>query len=860
MADTGNNADRGGGFKPAAESESSGGDINVMELVMLLWRKKFLCLVVVASCSVWAYFKTVLAKSYVARSQLMVQKAENSALQSVAADFGSVSGRSSFFGARDGLVEKYMTYLQTRDFSLEAAPIIYPHLKPWELKPIFQTQKLRYAKGVRGLAGQILPPTFPYIKRIDDYVARQPVPVLNVEGLSKILPWTGNFSKIGISGIAVSVTTPDPGLSVKMANLLAVAAIDVLTRRETKELDEARNFVRSKVREERAELELIKNRLLIARKKYLASGGSNSEEIAKRISIGVSDVESARLKIDENRRTIETLTDGVNRASMEKSKSDSAGSAEYGEALRRQLDALSERRANMLAEGLSPRSKRVTDLDREIKKTGEKLTIALSAAAQTRKPATGAEIFSGDLDLSSKLQNLARENILLSAKIESGAKMLERLRSSQMGLPEFESANFELMKAWDVQNQHYIQLTHQLFQIEMQKISVQNRVSIVENASGDQVSVIPSLQSNVVSTNLMGMMGLFFVLFLWDKSHPRIRKLKDLKALEVPTFSSIPDLKKSRILSTNRRVFLHPYVINHQVDTPQSVAFKYVRTKILQMPVSATRRPVRVISIHSSLPHEGKTFLSINIAASLAASGKRVVLVDGDLRVRAATDVFVRKSVVGLSTVLAHGDPIEYVTMTNTGIANLDFIPAGKYFEQSTELLSSPAYAQLLQQLKETYDFIVVDTPPTLPVPDGAIIGGHSDLLLLAVMAGSTLAGDVLASLERLTNGARGTVMALLNKSEAPSRSYYYYRKRNFMGISLGQDSQEGEQIQVKAPTQSVSETKMTEPRPPASVVALAPAPAPAPFRPTLQPEPLPANETADGPSAKKDDGSSSAA
>lgn len=765
------------GFKPQSQSESTS-EINLLQLAQMLMRRKVLVLTTIVIATTVAYFRTVLAKSFSAQLTMLIQKSENSPLQAITSEFGGAA-RTMGFGRGDSMSEKYMTYLHSRDFFVEIAPVIYPELRAKELKPLFESDSLRYAKGVRGILQRLLPQRSRAIRNLQKYIQSQPTPRLEVEDLAKTLSTATTFNRSGISGISVSIQTPDAGLSVKLTNLVGRAAMEALNKKETKELDDAARYLQSKIREERAELQTITDKMLGLRKKFVVRGGGGSEEAAKRIDRFLTDVESSRLKIDENHRMIEVLSRGINSATQKKSTTGSTGAAEYGETLRRQLDALVERRARMLAEGLSTKSKKVRELDSEIRKTGDKIKLVLSSGVSARTT-EGGEIFANDLDLKSKMDNLERENVILEAKILSGTQMLEKLRDGQKGVPEFEQAYMDLVKATDVRYQQYLQLTKQQFQVEMQRISVENRISIVERASLDEIRIAPNLQSNVISYNLMGLIALLGILLFWEKTHPIVRRVKDLDILGVANIGLIPDLKKKGLFApSSSRAFTHPYMINHNLDTPQSISFKHLRTKILQLTPPTGRDAVKIISVHSSLPHEGKTFISLNTACTLATSGKKVVLVDGDLRVHALTDVFMRHSTVGLSTVLAHNDPLDYVVMKNTGINNLDFIPSGKFFEQSTELLASPSFAVLLLQLRERYDFVVIDTPPTLPVPDSVIIAAQVDLALLSVMANQTRVAEVSQAIDRLTSGVRGLTMTLLNRGEHLSRNHYYYKKRN---------------------------------------------------------------------------------
>lgn len=197
--------------------------------------------------------------------------------------------------------------------------------------------------------------------------------------------------------------------------------------------------------------------------------------------------------------------------------------------------------------------------------------------------------------------------------------------------------------------------------------------------------------------------------------------------------------------------------------------FKTLRTNLIYS------EGVQVITMTSSVPNEGKTMTSFNLARSFAQMDKRVLLIDADLRKASLKKYFIVKHrVMGLSEALSNqtGNIIEATT-----IPNLDVIFAGKIPPNPTELLSGELLEGILNQLRHSYDYIIIDTPPMNVAMDAAIIGRISDGVVLVVRNDFVKKQEVRKSkiqLER--NGARviGTVLNRVKKDQIDYQQYGY--------------------------------------------------------------------------------------
>jgi capsular exopolysaccharide synthesis family protein len=185
--------------------------------------------------------------------------------------------------------------------------------------------------------------------------------------------------------------------------------------------------------------------------------------------------------------------------------------------------------------------------------------------------------------------------------------------------------------------------------------------------------------------------------------------------------------------------------------------------------------PPKVIMVTSALPQEGKTTTSINCAVVLAQKGTRVLLIDADLRRPSIHKTLGMGPRSGLSNVLTGSSTLEQ-TITRTAILpNLFVLPAGTPPPNPAELLASANMRDVLAKLREEYDHIVVDTPPSLSVTDAVVLSPRADAVVLVIRSGQTSKQALRRSRDILAQVNAKVVGVLLNAVDLSSPDYYYY-------------------------------------------------------------------------------------
>ena len=140
----------------------------------------------------------------------------------------------------------------------------------------------------------------------------------------------------------------------------------------------------------------------------------------------------------------------------------------------------------------------------------------------------------------------------------------------------------------------------------------------------------------------------------------------------------------------------------------------------------------KIISVHSVIPGEGKTFTTLNLATILAMNNKKVLLIDSDLRKPSIHKFLNLENKEGLSTYLVGANDLKDIRV-KTRIENLSFIPGGPIPPSPSELVENPRYEELLKTFKDQYDYIIIDNPPLTMVSDGIIMSYYSDLNLFVL-------------------------------------------------------------------------------------------------------------------------------
>lgn len=244
-----------------------------------------------------------------------------------------------------------------------------------------------------------------------------------------------------------------------------------------------------------------------------------------------------------------------------------------------------------------------------------------------------------------------------------------------------------------------------------------------------------------------------------------------------------------------------------------SEAMRELRTNIQFLDVD---NPPKAMVVTSPLPGEGKSTTAANLAITLAASGRKVVLIDGDLRRPMVADVFGVPGEVGLTDVLAGRATIEDVSQPIGPKRNLFVVAAGKLPPNPSELLGSKRMRDLVKTATEDA-FVIIDAPPLIPVTDSAVLSHNTDGALVVAAVGRTTIDALLkaqSNLERAGGRALGVVLNRVPMKGAGS-VYYGYQYKGDYYRSTGELEDELAEIPVVPAAAADDVSPMSAPTPP---------------------------------------------
>lgn len=210
------------------------------------------------------------------------------------------------------------------------------------------------------------------------------------------------------------------------------------------------------------------------------------------------------------------------------------------------------------------------------------------------------------------------------------------------------------------------------------------------------------------------------------------------------------------------------------VATPKSIISEQFRTIRTNLTFSLPDENLNTLFFTSASPSEGKSTVSANTAVTFAQAGKKVLFVDADMRKPTVHYTFRLPNAAGLSTVLTNQITVEEI-VRETDIDNLYVITSGPIPPNPSELLGSKTMTYLIEKLKEDFDLIVFDAPPTLSVTDAQILSNEMDGTVLVIDSGYTEKEAITKAKELLEQADAKILGVVLNNYTSSSGEYYEY-------------------------------------------------------------------------------------
>ena len=295
----------------------------------------------------------------------------------------------------------------------------------------------------------------------------------------------------------------------------------------------------------------------------------------------------------------------------------------------------------------------------------------------------------------------------------------------------------------------------------------------------------PNARNILLVSFLLGLAIPFGVVYVMETNNTRVRGRKDVEGLAVPFLGEIPQYSASasRQKARGKNLEVNAIVVKAGKRDIINEAFRVLRTNAEFMCGSGDGHSV--IALASFNPGSGKSFISVNLAMSLALKGRKVLVIDGDMR-HGSTSSYVGSPDRGLSNYLSvPGTDIAPLIVTDQECPTLDFLPVGTIPPNPTELLESPRFAELMAELRSQYDYILIDCPPIEVVADAQIIDRYADRTFFIFRAGLR-ERSMLPELDRLYEEKKYASMSLILNGTRNDQGRYGYSHSYRYGYGYG--------------------------------------------------------------------------
>jgi polysaccharide biosynthesis transport protein len=422
---------------------------------------------------------------------------------------------------------------------------------------------------------------------------------------------------------------------------------------------------------------------------------------------------------------------------------------------------------------------------------GELRLVKTSLKGETRK-LSAREMKSADplgtmQQIFERIVDLDVENRALAAGRTAQRAVVAEFEARLSELPEASLAYARYTRDVEINEKLYRLLMEKHEENKAISAGMIGNVRLLDSAEVPRTPVRPNKRLNLIVSILVGVLMGVGMAFIYHLTNTRIVTPEDLKRLHLDVMGSIPSintrklrkvLKKKRggDLSTSESEKVNRRLITHfSPKSPISEAYRSLRTTLLTR-LQEVKHEAPVVLVTSSTTQEGKSLTSANLAVTLAQTGRKTVVIDADLRRPTTHKNFSIERNEGLSDILMGRRDLASV-ITQTDVENLFVVSAGPIPPNPAELLAGSRMRELFQELREQFDFVLVDSPPIVPVTDPTVLAPFADAVLLVVRSAQSHRRELSEALSRLAGtGSTPTGMVLNDYNlKAIYGSYYYY-------------------------------------------------------------------------------------
>ncbi|MDR9765634.1 polysaccharide biosynthesis tyrosine autokinase [Shewanella baltica] len=349
-------------------------------------------------------------------------------------------------------------------------------------------------------------------------------------------------------------------------------------------------------------------------------------------------------------------------------------------------------------------------------------------------------------------------------------------------LPETQQELLRLKRDVEVSNQIYTMLLGKVQELDIVRAGTVGNVRIIDSAEVNTSKPVKPKKALIVimATMLGGMLAVAIVL-VQKAIHRGVEDPNEIEAIGLPVYASVPysenqdkllgftKSRKAKNVAKAKSILA--------IDNPADLSIEALRSLRTSLHFAMMEAKNNIIAISGPSPGVGKSFISVNLAAVLAQSGKKVLIIDADMRKGYLQTQFGLKWEDGLSDYLSGRLNLEQITKPSI-LEGLNVITRGQIPPNPSELLMHANFSKLVAEVSVAYDLVIIDTPPILAVTDPAIVSAHTGTTLLVTRFGQNHLREIELTRNRFEqNGidVKGVVFNGVFKKASNAYGYYGY-------------------------------------------------------------------------------------
>ncbi|HDY9305378.1 TPA: polysaccharide biosynthesis tyrosine autokinase [Klebsiella pneumoniae] len=362
--------------------------------------------------------------------------------------------------------------------------------------------------------------------------------------------------------------------------------------------------------------------------------------------------------------------------------------------------------------------------------------------------------------LMEKRQTLQNEKTKLNKKVSS--------------MPSTQQEVLRLSRDVESGRAVYLQLLNRQQELNIAKSSAIGNVRIIDNAVSEPKPIKPNKPLIVVVGFIFGLLFSVGMVLLRILLRRGIESPEQLEEMGINVYASVPvsewlskNLAKNKINRKESDILL-------AVENPADLAVEAIRGLRTSLHFAMMEAKNNILMISGASPNAGKTFISTNLAATIALTGKKVLFIDADLRKGYVHKMFGGNNEHGLSDILSGQTTLDN-SLKHVKEGGFDYIGRSAVPPNPAELLMHPRFETLLKKVSNEYDLVIIDTPPILAVTDAAIIGRYAGTTLLVARFEINTPKELMVSVKRFEQSGITIKGCILNGIVKKASSYYGY-------------------------------------------------------------------------------------